>query len=83
MKDGKISKLVMAIVSKDTSEVLERWQFDIQVFGQSLQTPHASRATEQEKENQKYPPMLPPGCSHAKFRSFCTAKGKDGDGDTC
>jgi mitotic spindle assembly checkpoint protein MAD2 len=53
MKDGKISKLVMAIVSKDTSEVLERWQFDIQVFGQSLQTSHASRGTEQEKENQK------------------------------
>jgi mitotic spindle assembly checkpoint protein MAD2 len=56
MKDGKISKLVMAIVSKDTSEVLERWQFDIQVFGQSLQTSHASRGTEHEKENQKYPP---------------------------
>ena len=55
MKDGKISKLVMAIVSKDTGEVLERWQFDIQVFGQSLQTPHTSRGTEHEKENQKYP----------------------------
>jgi mitotic spindle assembly checkpoint protein MAD2 len=53
MKDGKISKLVMAIVSKDTGEVLERWQFDIQVFGQSLQTYQASRGTEQEKENQK------------------------------
>jgi mitotic spindle assembly checkpoint protein MAD2 len=35
MKDGKISKLVMAIVSKDTGEVLERWQFDVYVFGKS------------------------------------------------
>lgn len=55
MKDGKISKLVMAIVSKDTGEVLERWQFDIHIFGQSSQASQGSCGHEQsEKENQKY-----------------------------
>jgi len=55
MKDGKISKLVMAIVSKDTGEVLERWQFDIHVFGQSSQAAQGSRGLEQSgKENQRY-----------------------------
>lgn len=29
MKDGKISKLVIVITNKDTSEHLERWQFDV------------------------------------------------------
>lgn len=29
MKDGKISKLVIVITSKDTGEHLERWQFDV------------------------------------------------------
>ncbi|KAG4301323.1 hypothetical protein PCANB_002367 [Pneumocystis canis] len=29
---GKVSKIVIAIISKDTLEVLERWQFDIQIL---------------------------------------------------
>jgi mitotic spindle assembly checkpoint protein MAD2 len=49
MKDGKISKLVMVIVSKDTGEVLERWQFDIQIFGKQ---PVAK--AEQSNETQGY-----------------------------
>ncbi|KAG5519078.1 hypothetical protein PMAC_002164 [Pneumocystis sp. 'macacae'] len=32
IEEGKISKLVIAIISKDTLEVLERWQFDVQIF---------------------------------------------------
>jgi len=28
---GKISKLVLVIKDKDTTEVIERWQFDIHV----------------------------------------------------
>jgi mitotic spindle assembly checkpoint protein MAD2 len=53
MKDGKISKLVMAIVSKDTGEVLERWQFDVHLFGKT--SPQATRPTnDAEKENQGY-----------------------------
>lgn len=35
LSDGKISKLVLAIKSKETTEVLERWQFDIQIVGNS------------------------------------------------
>jgi mitotic spindle assembly checkpoint protein MAD2 len=51
MKDGKISKLVMAIVSKDTGEVLERWQFDVHIFGKAV--PSNARQTDQsDKENQ-------------------------------
>src|SRR5271156_6369356 len=49
MKDGKISKLVMVIVSKDTGEILERWQFDIQIFGKQ-----AVPRPEQSNENQGY-----------------------------
>jgi mitotic spindle assembly checkpoint protein MAD2 len=53
MKDGKISKLVMAIVSKDTGEVLERWQFDVHIFGKHASPAQSSRRTDQsEKENQ-------------------------------
>ncbi|KAK9459396.1 DNA-binding protein [Lipomyces oligophaga] len=32
---SKISKLVVAIISQDTAEVVERWQFDIEVFGKT------------------------------------------------
>ena len=52
MKDGKISKLVMAIVSKDTGEVLERWQFDVHIFGKT--SPAARPTNDAEKENQGY-----------------------------
>jgi mitotic spindle assembly checkpoint protein MAD2 len=52
MKDGKISKLVMAIVSKDTGEVLERWQFDVQIFGKASSPKLRRGADESEKENQ-------------------------------
>jgi mitotic spindle assembly checkpoint protein MAD2 len=52
MKDGKISKLVMAIVSKDTGEVLERWQFDVHIFGKTSSPTQCSRRADQsEKEN--------------------------------
>ena len=29
---GKISKLVLAIMNVETREILERWQFDIQII---------------------------------------------------
>jgi mitotic spindle assembly checkpoint protein MAD2 len=56
MKDGKISKLVMAIISKDTGEVLERWQFDVHIFGKhSPPSAQSARSGDQsEKENQGY-----------------------------
>lgn len=54
MKDGKISKLVMAIVSKDSGEVLERWQFDVHIFGKSSSSPNQGSQTKDlsKKENQ-------------------------------
>lgn len=33
MSGGKISKLVVVITSKETGEHVERWQFDVQIFG--------------------------------------------------
>lgn len=30
---GQISRLVLAIISKDTRETLERWQFDVTTEG--------------------------------------------------
>lgn len=56
MKDGKISKLVMAIISKDTGEVLERWQFDVHIFGKHspLSTQSAHPEDQSEKENQEF-----------------------------
>jgi mitotic spindle assembly checkpoint protein MAD2 len=35
MLNGKISKLVVVITSKDTGENLERWQFDVQLLGKA------------------------------------------------
>ncbi|RUS22030.1 DNA-binding protein [Endogone sp. FLAS-F59071] len=54
LSDGKISKLVLAIKSKETTEVLERWQFDIQIVGNSgkesvdIKQPSAPEKTEKE-----------------------------------
>lgn len=42
---GKVSRLVMAISSKETREVVERWQFDV-----SIETPTVE--SEESKENQ-------------------------------
>lgn len=33
MQGGKISKLVVVVTDKDTGEHVERWQFDVQIFG--------------------------------------------------
>ncbi|KAL1310607.1 hypothetical protein AAFC00_000882 [Neodothiora populina] len=35
MTKSKISKLVIVITSKETGEDLERWQFDVQIFGKT------------------------------------------------
>lgn len=51
MKYGKISKLVIVITSKETGEHVERWQFDVQIFGNSKSSKSsksASKATDQE-----------------------------------
>lgn len=49
MIGGKISKLVLVITSKETGEHVERWQFDVQIFGKGSK--HRSAKKAQDKEN--------------------------------
>ena len=50
MVGGKISKLVIVITNKDTGEHVERWQFDVQIFGgkSSSSRSKSSKAVDQE-----------------------------------
>ncbi|KLU83738.1 mitotic spindle checkpoint component mad2 [Magnaporthiopsis poae ATCC 64411] len=62
MVKGKISKLVIVITDKDTGEHVERWQFDVQIFGgsksssskgsssRSSKTPAAAEAGQENAE---------------------------------
>ncbi|KAI9371303.1 DNA-binding protein [Aspergillus egyptiacus] len=50
MLGGKISKLVVVITDKETGEHVERWQFDVQIYGKHTRT-QASRKTA-DKENE-------------------------------
>lgn len=47
---GKVSRLVLAIISKETREVVERWQFDVALENQKAhsQSPEADAAKENE-----------------------------------
>ncbi|EXF75926.1 Mitotic spindle checkpoint component mad2 [Colletotrichum fioriniae] len=53
MLRGKISKLVIVITDKDTGEHVERWQFDVEIFGRpskskSSKSSSSSKPTDQE-----------------------------------
>ncbi|KAK1713279.1 HORMA domain-containing protein [Colletotrichum lupini] len=59
MLRGKISKLVIVITDKDTGEHVERWQFDVEIFGRppkskssktssSSKSPSSSKPADQE-----------------------------------
>ncbi|KAH8646624.1 mitotic spindle checkpoint component mad2 [Xylariales sp. PMI_506] len=48
MQHGKISKLVIVITDKDTGEHVERWQFDVQIFGKKSKSKSAKAATATE-----------------------------------
>ncbi len=48
MVGGKISKLVVVITNKDTGEHVERWQFDVQVFGKSSKEKASKKAVDKE-----------------------------------
>lgn len=50
MVGGKISKLVLVITSKETGEHVERWQFDVQIFGKSSSRQRSSKKSA-DKEN--------------------------------
>ncbi|WFC99272.1 Mitotic spindle checkpoint component mad2 [Malassezia yamatoensis] len=44
LEQGKVRRLVVAIVEKETQETVERWQFDIEVVNEGLDASAASRA---------------------------------------
>ncbi|KAI8930923.1 hypothetical protein NX059_011938 [Plenodomus lindquistii] len=48
MYGGKISKLVIVITSKETGEHVERWQFDVQIFGKNAPSKASKKAGDQE-----------------------------------
>ncbi|KAL1849794.1 Mitotic spindle checkpoint component mad2 [Paecilomyces lecythidis] len=48
MVGGKISKLVVVITNKETGEHVERWQFDVQIFGKAVQSKSSRKTTDKE-----------------------------------
>ncbi|KAI9849942.1 MAG: Mitotic spindle checkpoint component mad2 [Sclerophora amabilis] len=50
MVGGKISKLVVVITDKDTGDHVERWQFDVQIFGRTSRGKSSSKR-DVDKEN--------------------------------
>lgn len=48
MVNGKISKLVVVVTSKETGEHVERWQFDVQIFNKSSKSKSVKKAGDQE-----------------------------------
>ncbi|GAM85798.1 hypothetical protein ANO11243_038060 [Dothideomycetidae sp. 11243] len=48
MLKSKISKLVIVITSKETGENVERWQFDVQIFGKESKSKTSSEAAGNE-----------------------------------
>ena len=48
MQRSKISKFVVVITSKETGEHVERWQFDVSVFGKDKKTKSSSGTADQE-----------------------------------
>ncbi|KAF3013672.1 Mitotic spindle checkpoint component mad2 [Penicillium rubens] len=48
MQGGKISKLVVVITSKETGEHVERWQFDIEIFGKQSKSKTSQKAGDKE-----------------------------------
>jgi mitotic spindle assembly checkpoint protein MAD2 len=48
MAGGKISKLVVVITDKETGEHVERWQFDVEIFGKSSKSQSSRKAGDKE-----------------------------------
>ncbi|KAJ9192591.1 hypothetical protein DTO164E3_8289 [Paecilomyces variotii] len=48
MIGGKISKLVVVITNKETGEHVERWQFDVQIFGKAAQSKSSRKTADKE-----------------------------------
>ncbi|KAK5942840.1 Mitotic spindle checkpoint component mad2 [Knufia obscura] len=59
MLKSKISKFVVVITSKETGENVERWQFDVQVFGKGSTKKSSSRSTDKENSDTSMPAAEP------------------------
>ncbi|KAL4944287.1 hypothetical protein BDV06DRAFT_187749 [Aspergillus oleicola] len=50
MLGGKISKLVVVITDKETGEHVERWQFDVEIFGKKSKISSARKLGDKEND---------------------------------
>ncbi|KAJ5234022.1 Mitotic spindle checkpoint component mad2 [Penicillium citrinum] len=48
MSGGKISKLVVVITDKETGEHVERWQFDVEIFGRHSKSSSSRKTADKE-----------------------------------
>ncbi|KAI9926111.1 hypothetical protein ASPWEDRAFT_38035 [Aspergillus wentii DTO 134E9] len=48
MMGGKISKLVVVITDKETGEHIERWQFDVEIFGKHSKSKSSRKTADNE-----------------------------------
>ncbi|KAK8207573.1 Mitotic spindle checkpoint component mad2 [Zalaria obscura] len=51
MQKSKISKLVIVITSKETGEHVERWQFDVQIFGKESKKRTSEKPADKENDS--------------------------------
>ncbi|KAL2006918.1 hypothetical protein VTN00DRAFT_9586 [Thermoascus crustaceus] len=60
MIGGKISKLVVVITSKETGEHVERWQFDVQIFGKQAKGKSSRKSADENAgpDDQAAPPSV-------------------------
>ncbi|KAL5333345.1 HORMA domain protein [Aspergillus crustosus] len=50
MMGGKISKLVVVVTDKETGEHVERWQFDVQIFGKHNKSSSTRKPGDKEND---------------------------------
>lgn len=53
MQKSKISRFVVVITSKETGEHVERWQFDVNVFGKGSKSKSSKQTADQENSAPK------------------------------
>ncbi|THY22745.1 mitotic spindle checkpoint component mad2 [Aureobasidium pullulans] len=51
MLKSKISKLIIVITSKETGEPVERWQFDVQIFGKESKKKGSSKTVDENADS--------------------------------
>ncbi|TIA42129.1 mitotic spindle checkpoint component mad2 [Aureobasidium pullulans] len=51
MLKSKISKLIIVITSKETGEPVERWQFDVQIFGKESKKKGSSKTVDENSDS--------------------------------